>query len=91
MVFQPPVVLKVMPWGKVELKQKRNKLFGGIRNVTSCIAFAITQCKETPCKAAPGKAAPLGWVANPRTARRSSVYGQTCFFTCLQEETKKVF
>ena len=77
-----------MPWGKVQLKKKRNKLLWGIRSVTNCIVFTITQCKETACPAAPGKAAPLGWVVIlqksmlQRHPHSSSVFGhyeQTCF------------
>jgi len=87
MVFQPSAVLKVTPWGKAQVKKKRNKLLWGSRIVTSCIAFTVAQCKEMACKAAPGKA-PLGWAAilqqsvlqrHPHGSSSFRHCGQTCF------------
>lgn len=52
MAVEPPAVLKVTHWGEEQLIKERNGLSWGIISVTSCIAFTMAQCEETPCEAA---------------------------------------
>lgn len=52
MVFQPPAVLKVMPWGKVQLKKGEKQTALGYCKRQKLHSFFVTPCEGPPCKAA---------------------------------------